>query len=82
MPELVYFISGFALTLVWSFWYRGMYSNILELKAKERSAEKINGKFYMIVPEDEYIRNLTISHRRVEELLDEALHAPPPEDKP
>lgn len=34
------------------------YKKLLVMKAEDKTAECINGKFYYIVPEDEYVRKI------------------------
>lgn len=53
---LVGFLNGALLMLMLNSWMHYKYKQILVMKAKDKTAEHIDGKFYYIVPEEEYVK--------------------------
>ncbi len=51
-----FFAGGFVFSIL-GCWASAFYHKTLELKAQDGSAECIRGKFYMIVPEEDYVQS-------------------------
>lgn len=47
-------LIGLAIGVIVMIWNHSLYLSVLKIKAKDKSAECIDGKFYTIMPESEY----------------------------
>ena len=50
------FFVGCIVMSIFSGWLHIMYQKLLVMKSEDKSAECINGKFYYIVPEEDYTK--------------------------
>lgn len=64
---------GLAIGVIGLIWHHSLYQSVLKIKAKDKSSECIDGKFYTIMPESEYCELMTRA-RKYSALADKEAH--------
>lgn len=64
---------GLAIGVIVMIWHHSVYLSVLKIKAKDKSSECIDGKFYTILPESEYIELMTQA-RKYSAMADREAH--------